>query len=112
SEAAAFRKRLAAGSGAEQTATTRGGPAMKWNDTLPVSLHRLERPSWLPESTWPFDTSGLDVDDSVIAVSETGQGPVLLFVHVGTRSFILAGVVTGPAPGFRFLFFDSPPSGQ
>ena len=85
---------------------------MKWNDTLPVSLHRLQRPSWLPESTWPFDTRGLEVDDSVIAVSEAGRGPVLLFVHVGTLSFIWRDLVTRLAPGFRCVFFDAPASGQ
>jgi len=85
---------------------------MKWNDTLPVSLHRLQRPSWLPESTWPFDTSALEVDDSVIAVSEAGQGPVLLFVHVGTWSFIWRDLVMRLAPGFRCVFFDAPGTGQ
>src|SRR5215471_9331413 len=84
---------------------------MKWNDTLPL-MHRLERPSWLPETTWPFDTSGLEVDDSVIAVSDVGQGPILLFVHVGTWSFIWRDLVTRLASGFRCVFFDAPETGQ
>jgi pimeloyl-ACP methyl ester carboxylesterase len=85
---------------------------MKWKDTLPVSLHRLERPSWLPESIWPFDTSAVEVDDSIIAVSEAGQGPVLLFVHVGTWSFIWRDLVMRLASGFRCVFFDAPGTGQ
>jgi pimeloyl-ACP methyl ester carboxylesterase len=85
---------------------------MKRSSSPPVNLHRLERPSWLTESTWPFDTRGLEVDDSVIAVTEAGQGPVLFFVHVGTWSFIWRDLVTRLAPGFRCVFFDAPRTGQ
>jgi pimeloyl-ACP methyl ester carboxylesterase len=85
---------------------------MKRNGILPANLKRLERPSWLPESTWPFDTSRLELDDSMIAVSEAGQGPVLFFVHVGTWSFIWRDLVMRLAPGFRCVFFDAPGTGQ
>jgi pimeloyl-ACP methyl ester carboxylesterase len=85
---------------------------MRRNDTLPARLRRLERPSWLPKGAWPFDTSGLEVDDSVIAVSEAGQGSVLLFVHVGTWSFIWRDLVTRLAPDFRCVLFDAPGTGQ
>jgi haloalkane dehalogenase len=85
---------------------------MKRNVILPAKLQRLERASWLPESVWPFDTSGLEVDHSMIAVSEAGQGPILLFVHVGTWSFIWRDLVTRLASGFRCVFFDAPETGQ
>jgi len=52
------------------------------------------------------------VDDSVIAVSEAGQGPVLLLVHVGTWSFIWRDLVALLAPDFRCVFFDAPGTGQ
>ena len=87
---------------------------MKVEEALPAKakLRRLERPLWLPRSVWPFDTNGLDVDDSVIAVSEAGQGPVLLFVHVGAWSFIWRDLVMQLAPHFRCVFFDAPGNGQ
>jgi len=87
---------------------------MKVEEALPAKakLRRLEGPLWLPRSVWPFDTNGLDVDDSVIAVSEAGQGPVLLFVHVGAWSFIWRDLVMQLAPHFRCVFFDAPGNGQ
>ena len=84
---------------------------MKRNTALPATLHPVELPSWLPKSAWPFDTSGLEVDDSVIAISETGQGPTLLFVHVGTWSFIWRDLVMRLATDFRCIFFDAPGTG-
>jgi pimeloyl-ACP methyl ester carboxylesterase len=77
-----------------------------------ANLKRLERPSWLPASTWPFDTKRLELDNSLIAVSEMGEGPVLFFVHVGTWSFIWRDLVTRLASGFRCVFFDAPGTGQ
>jgi len=85
---------------------------MKRNAILPAKRHRLERPPWLPESEWPFVTCGIEVDNSMIAVSEAGQGPILLFVHVGTWSFVWRDLVTRLASGFRCVFFDAPGTGQ
>ena len=85
---------------------------MNRNVILPAELQRLQRPLWLPESAWPFDTRELQLADSMIAVSEAGQGPILLFVHVGTWSFIWRDLVTRLASGFRCVFFDAPGTGQ
>jgi haloalkane dehalogenase len=85
---------------------------MKLMDTFPTRLRQLEPPTWLPKNAWPFDTHGLEVDDSVIAVNETGHGPVLFFVHVGAWSFIWRDLVTQLAPDFRCVFFDAPGTGQ
>src|SRR5262245_38395307 len=85
---------------------------MKMNETRPAKLRRLERSPWLPKSAWPFDTSGLDMGDSVVAVSEAGRGAVLLFVHAGTWSFIFRDLVMELAPHFRCVLFDVPGTGQ
>jgi pimeloyl-ACP methyl ester carboxylesterase len=72
----------------------------------------LPRPAWLPETVWPFQTFGLEVDGSVLAVTDVGQGPVLLFVHVGTWSFIWRDVITKLASEFRCICFDAPGNGR
>src|SRR5579864_6255114 len=72
----------------------------------------LPRPEWLPETVWPFQTFGLEVDGSVLAVTDAGQGPVLLFVHVGTWSFIWRDVITKLATEFRCICFDAPGNGR
>ena len=72
----------------------------------------LRRPQWLPEHVWPFPTSTLNVDGSNIAVTDVGQGPVLLFVHTGFWSFIWRDVISRLASDFRCICFDAPGTGQ
>ncbi len=72
----------------------------------------LARPSWLPESVWPFQTFALEVDGSVLAVTDCGEGPALLFVHVGTWSFIWRDLIARLAAGFRCICFDAPGTGR
>jgi pimeloyl-ACP methyl ester carboxylesterase len=84
---------------------------MTRHDSAHTHLRRIEHPSWLPKTIWPFATVGVDTDDCVIAVSEVGQGPVLLFVHVGTWSLIWREVAIRLAPDFRCIFFDAPGTG-
>jgi pimeloyl-ACP methyl ester carboxylesterase len=85
---------------------------MNHSPTLPNCAQSLFRPSWLPETTWPFETFGIDVEGSSLAVTEAGRGPALLFVHVGTWSFIWRDLVTLLASDFRCIFFDAPGNGQ
>ena len=80
--------------------------------TAAVPLVSLRRPSWLPESVWPFQSSTLKVDGSRIAVTEVGQGPVLLFVHTGFWSFVWRDVILRLSPNFRCICFDAPGTGQ
>src|SRR5262249_13625542 len=61
--------------------------AMKTEASTP-RVTPLPCPPWLPESVWPFPASGLEAGGGTIAVTDVGQGPVLLFVHTGTWSFI------------------------
>src|SRR5580765_6441279 len=77
--------------------------------SLPVSI---QRPYWLPETVWPFETSALEIEGSRIAVTDIGKGPVLLFVHTGFWSFIWRDVILRLAPDFRCVCFDAPGTGQ
>ena len=78
----------------------------------PASRIALARPDWLPESVWPFDTFGLEIDDSIIAVTDVGRGPTLLFVHCGLWSFVWRDVMTRLASDFRCIAFDAPGTGR
>ena len=82
------------------------------SDISSSSLVSLRRPVWLPESVWPFQTSALDVDGAKVAVTDVGQGPVLLFVHTGFWSFIWRDVILRLASDFRCVCFDAPGTGQ
>lgn len=72
----------------------------------------LLRPGWLPESVWPFQSFGLEVDGSTLAVTDVGEGPVLLLVHTGMWSFVWRDVITRLAPDFRCVCFDAPGTGR
>ncbi|HZI55367.1 MAG TPA: alpha/beta hydrolase [Verrucomicrobiae bacterium] len=72
----------------------------------------LQRPQWLPQSVWPFQTTALEVEGSKIAVTDVGRGPVLLFVHTGLWSFIWRDVILRLSPDFRCICFDAPGTGQ
>lgn len=77
----------------------------------PVRLPVLPRPKWLRENQWPFETVGVTVDGSTIAVTQVGSGPVLLFVHVGMWSFVWRDLLLRLADSFRCICFDAPGTG-
>lgn len=72
----------------------------------------LPRPGWLPERVWPFQSFGLKVNHSIVAVTDVGQGPALLFVHTGVWSFIWRDVIKHLAGDFRCVCLDAPGTGQ
>jgi pimeloyl-ACP methyl ester carboxylesterase len=78
----------------------------------PARKTLLLRPDWLPESVWPFQTFGLEMDHSTIAVTDVGRGSTLLFVHTGVWSFIWRDVIGHLAQDFRCVCFDAPGTGQ
>jgi hypothetical protein len=55
---------------------------------IPMSKFLTGCSSWLPESVWPFQTFGREVDGFMVAITDVGRRPVLLFVHTGLWSFI------------------------
>ena len=89
-------------------------PDSHWQQSRPTLARAvpLLRPDWLPESVWPFQTFGVKVDGSVLAVTDVGEGPALLFVHTGFWSFIWRDVITRLAADFRCVCFDSPGTGR
>src|SRR5437660_7249279 len=69
----------ASGRAAVPASTTAVSNEGRGSNLTSALLKPLRRPQWLPESVWPFQTSTLKVDGSNIAVTDIGQGPVLLF---------------------------------
>ncbi len=75
-------------------------------------LMPFPRRQWLPESVWPFETRGLEVDGSMVAITDVGRGPVLLFVHTGLWSFIWRDAMIRLSAHFRCICLDAPGTGQ
>jgi haloalkane dehalogenase len=75
--------------------------------TLPV----IDRPAWLSTSAWPWPTYALEHDTGRIAVTDVGQGPPLLFVHVGSWSFVWRDVLARLQNDFRCIALDAPGCG-
>src|ERR1700740_2969088 len=75
------------------------------------TLATLDRPSWLPASAWPWQTYTLPHGPGCIAVTDTGHGPTLLFVHVGSWSFVWRDVLLRLQNDFRCVSVDAPGCG-
>lgn len=75
------------------------------------TLATLDRPNWLPSSAWPWQTYTLGHGQGRIAVTDTGQGPTLLFVHVGSWSFVWRDVLPRLQHDFRCVTVDAPGCG-
>ena len=75
------------------------------------TLATLDRPSWLPSSAWPWDAYALNLPQGRIAVTDMGRGPALLFVHVGTWSFVWRDVLLRLQNDFRCVTVDAPGCG-
>jgi haloalkane dehalogenase len=75
------------------------------------TLATLDRPTWLPSSAWPWQTYTLSHTWGRIAVTDTGHGPTLLFVHVGSWSFVWRDVLLRLQNDFRCVTVDAPGCG-
>jgi pimeloyl-ACP methyl ester carboxylesterase len=75
------------------------------------TLATLDRPSWLPSSAWPWPTYALTQDQGRIAITDAGHGPTLLFVHVGSWSFVWRDVLLRLQNDFRCVTVDAPGCG-
>jgi len=82
------------------------------NRVLSPAFDTLARPDWLPRQVWPFESFGVPSGGSRLAVTDTGSGPTLLFVHVGTWSFVWRDLVNRLRSDFRCVFFDAPGNGR
>lgn len=71
-----------------------------------------ERPTWLPEGEFPFESRFLDLDGHRIHFVDEGSGPTLLFVHAGAAwSFVYRDLILRLRDEFRCVALDFPDSG-
>lgn len=75
------------------------------------ALNAIQRPPWLTAEAWPFPTAALATPAGQIAVTDIGSGPALLFVHVGSWSFVWRDLLLELSPHYRCVTFDAPGSG-
>ncbi len=75
----------------------------------PSTSTPLTRPEWLTPDVWPFPVAALDVGGHRIAYTDTGgEGPVLLFCHVGMWSLLWRDLIVDLAADYRCVTFDTP----
>jgi haloalkane dehalogenase len=77
-----------------------------------TTLDPLPRPAWLPTTVWPYDTGALATPVGRLAVTDTGRGPTLLFVHTGLWSFLWRDLVARLAGEYRCVTLDAPGTGR
>jgi pimeloyl-ACP methyl ester carboxylesterase len=75
------------------------------------ALTAIQRPAWLPAEHWPFPVAALTTPAGRIAVTDIGSGPTLLFVHVGSWSFVWRDLLLELSPHYRCVTIDAPGSG-
>lgn len=69
----------------------------------------IERPSWVPEHLYPFESRYLEIEGSRIHYIDEGTGPSLLFLHGNpTWSFLYRNVVLALRDSFRCIALDYP----
>ena len=75
-------------------------------------LQLLPRPTWLPPEVWPHDAHALATPVGRIAVTDVGEGPVLLLVHTGMWSYVWRDLIDRLAPAYRCVTLDAPGTGR
>lgn len=68
----------------------------------------IDRPSWLEPELYPFTIRYLELDGGTVAYLDEGEGPTLLFVHVGMWSFVFRDVIDRLRSDFRCVTLDLP----
>lgn len=68
-----------------------------------------ERPHWLDESLFPFQSRFLELDGCEVHYVDEGEGPPLLLLHGNpTWSFLYRNVIQALRPRFRCIALDYP----
>lgn len=68
-----------------------------------------ERPAWVDDTLFPFESRFLDIDGHTVHYVDEGSGPVLLFLHGNpTWSFDYRKIIEALRPDFRCIAVDYP----
>ncbi|MBP2327083.1 haloalkane dehalogenase [Kibdelosporangium banguiense] len=74
-----------------------------------TNLH--PRPTWLPETVWPYQIQYLPMAQYRGAYTDVGHGPALLFCHAGMWQFVWRDLIGRLRSSFRCVTFDPLGSG-
>jgi pimeloyl-ACP methyl ester carboxylesterase len=66
----------------------------------------------LPRELWPWPGSTVQTPRGPVAITDTGDGPTLLLVHVGLGSFLWRDLIRELAPSLRCVTLDAPGTGR
>lgn len=68
-----------------------------------------DRPDWLPQDLFPFESRYVDIEGSRIHYIDEGTGPTILFLHGNpTWSFLYRNIVSRLRDSFRCIALDYP----
>jgi len=77
----------------------------------PTIAPGVARPSWLDHEVYPYELHELGTGDERIAFTDVGDGPALLFVHVGMWSFLWRDLIAELSRTHRCVALDAPATG-
>lgn len=69
------------------------------------------RPDWLTTEAWPFSLTTITAGAHQLSVTDVGEGPTLLVVHVGMWSILWRDVLIELQKSFRCITLDAPGNG-
>jgi haloalkane dehalogenase len=73
------------------------------------SVPETDRPSWLADELYPFQSHFADIDAAQVHYIDEGSGPPLLLLHGNpTWSFLYRRIITGLRDRFRCVALDYP----
>ncbi|QDG53812.1 alpha/beta fold hydrolase [Persicimonas caeni] len=76
---------------------------------MATAITSAERPDWLPEHLFPFDSRFVGVDGHHIHYVDEGSGQVILFLHGNpTWSFLYRHIIARLSDQFRCVALDFP----
>jgi len=70
---------------------------------------QTDRPPWIPDQLYPFESRYADVDGTRVHYVDEGSGPTLLLLHGNpTWSFLYRDVIKGLRESYRCIAVDHP----
>ena len=79
--------------------------------TAPSIAPPAQRPEWLSYEIWPFPLTTITTGENHLSITDVGEGPTLLIVHVGMWSILWRDVLAKLQSDFRCVTLDAPANG-
>jgi len=74
-----------------------------------MTADQHERPAWIPEALYPFESHYVEIDGATVHYVDEGGGPPLLLLHGNpTWSFLYRDIIIGLRDRYRCIAPDHP----